>query len=313
MTSMTTKAMKSVGVLLGLLLWGGAHAGTRHYYYTDPQGTPLAKTDASGNIIATYEYTPYGVPVASMGAATDGMGYTGHVNDPETGLVYMQARYYDPGRGGFLIVDPVGPSPGNLFNFNRYDYANNNPINHTDPDGRCSDADGSCGRMVAAQGAYAAAHPNEPLSPIAKVGLGTMLAASGAGVVVEAVGMVKTAMMIDKVLSDSRAASTTLQKNVAQGKAGEALTRAKYGDQIAGEQVTIKTSDGTRTRTDFVTKDRGIIETKTGGADLSKGQTKLFDDINAGREVTPVGKNATNAGLESGQPTVLKSCTVDRC
>jgi hypothetical protein len=84
-------------------------------------------------------------------------------------------------------------------------------------------------------------------------------------------------------------------------------------DKIAGEQVTIKTSDGTRTRADFVTKDRGVVETKTGGVTLSKGQVKLFDDINAGREVTPVGKNATNAGLESGQPTVLKSCTIDHC
>jgi RHS repeat-associated protein len=114
-----------------------AQAGTRHYYYTPPLGTPLAKTDASGNIIASYEYTPYGVPVTSMGVVPDGVGYTGHVNDPETGLVYMQARYYDPAMGRFLSVDPVGPSPGELFHFNRYDYTNNNPINHTDPDGRC--------------------------------------------------------------------------------------------------------------------------------------------------------------------------------
>jgi RHS repeat-associated core domain len=224
--------------------------------------------------------------------------------------VYMQARYYDPAVGRFLSVDPAGPTPGNPFSFNRYDYTDNNPINHTDPDGRCSDADGSCGRMVAAQGVYAAAHPNEPLSPIAKVGLGVMFTASGAGAVVE---VAEGAVILNKVLSDARASATTLQKNVAQGKAGEAVTRAKYGDKIAGEQVTIKTSDGTRTRTDFVTKDRGVIETKTGGANLSKGQTKLFDDINAGREVTPVGKNATNAGLESGQPTVLKSCTIDHC
>jgi len=303
-------------VFITAMLWMLCHvvqAGTVTYVYADPQGTPLAEADASGNITARFEYTPYGVSVSSMGAAPDGPGYTGHVNDPDTGLVYMQARYYDPSMGRFLSVDPVTPSSGNTFSFNRYDYANNNPINHADPDGRCSDADGSCGRMVAAQGTYAAAHPNEPLSPIAKVGLGAMLTASSARAVVEAVGIVKAAIMVDKVLSDSREASTTLQKNVAQGKAGEALTRAKYGDQIAGEQVTIKTSDGTRTRTDFVTKDRGVVETKTGGANLSKGQTKLFDDINAGREVTPVGKNATNAGFESGQPTVLKSCTIDRC
>jgi len=48
----------------------------------------------------------------------------------------MQARYYDPDRGGFLSVDPLGPMPGNAYNFNRYDYAGNNPVVNIDPDGR---------------------------------------------------------------------------------------------------------------------------------------------------------------------------------
>lgn len=119
---------------------GAAPAGTVTYVYTDPQGTPLAEADAQGNITARFEYTPYGVSVPSMGAAPDGVGYTGHVNDPDTGLVYMQARYYDPSVGWFLSADPVTPAAGNFFNLNRYAYANNNPINHVDPDGRCPDA-----------------------------------------------------------------------------------------------------------------------------------------------------------------------------
>lgn len=126
-------------IINALALWllvSVAHAGTRHYYYTDPQGTVLAKADASGAIVATYDYAPYGTAVASMSPAPNGPGYTGHVNDPDSGLVYMQARYYDPAVGRFLSVDPVTPAPGNTFNFNRYDYTNNNPINHTDPDGR---------------------------------------------------------------------------------------------------------------------------------------------------------------------------------
>ena len=113
-----------------------AHASTVTYIYTDPQGTPLAEADANGNITARFDYSPYGTSVATMGTPPNGPGYTGHVNDPDTGLVYMQARYYDPETAHFLSVDPKAPEAGNTFNFNRYSYANDNPIANIDPDGR---------------------------------------------------------------------------------------------------------------------------------------------------------------------------------
>jgi RHS repeat-associated protein len=118
-----------------MVLWGGvAHANTVTYIYTDPQGTPLAEANASGVITATYDYAPYGSQ--AMGAAHDGPGYTGHVNDADTGLVYMQARYYDPAAGRFISTDPDGLAAGNPYNFNRFAYANNNPVVNMDPDGR---------------------------------------------------------------------------------------------------------------------------------------------------------------------------------
>ncbi|WP_233843692.1 RHS repeat-associated core domain-containing protein [Dyella sp. 2HG41-7] len=118
-----------------LLLCSLAHAGKFTYVYTDPQGTPIAEADEQGNITKIFDYRPYGDQ--ALGQPPDGPGYTGHVNDPDTGLVYMQARYYDPELGRFLSVDPLGPKPAELFGFNRYAYADNNPIAHTDPDGRC--------------------------------------------------------------------------------------------------------------------------------------------------------------------------------
>mgnify|MGYP001046769125 CR=1 FL=1 len=130
------KAIAYALVLLMLWLGGIAHAGTVTYVYTDAQGTPLAEADASGNITATFDYAPYGSQ--ALGTPPSGPGYTGHVNDPDTGLVYMQARYYDPAVGRFLSVDPMGPTPGNGFGFNRYSYANNNPYRYIDPDGRQS-------------------------------------------------------------------------------------------------------------------------------------------------------------------------------
>lgn len=122
-----------------------AHASTITFVYADPQGTPLAETNTSGTITATFDYAPYGS--IALGTAPNGPGYTGHVNDPDIGYVYMQARYYDPAVGRFLSVDPVGSIAGNAFNFSRYAYANNNPIVNVDPDGResaCVDQANHC-------------------------------------------------------------------------------------------------------------------------------------------------------------------------
>lgn len=109
-------------------------AETVTYYYTGPQGTVLATTDGAGNVLSTADYRPYGAQ--QLGSPETGPGYTGHVNDLDSGLIYMQARYYDPVIGRFLGVDPKPASPGSLFTFGRYSYANNRPTVMVDPDGR---------------------------------------------------------------------------------------------------------------------------------------------------------------------------------
>lgn len=104
------------------------------YIYTDPQGTPLVEADSQGNIITLPDHRPYGNH--SGGEAINGPGYTGHVEDDDSGLIYMQARFYDPLVGRFLSVDPVGPQAGNIFNLVRFAYVSNNPIMLSDPTGK---------------------------------------------------------------------------------------------------------------------------------------------------------------------------------
>lgn len=109
---------------------------TVKYVHTDALGSVVAMTDGSGAVVeATREYEPYGQQLTP--AVQDGPGYTGHVQDAATGLTYMQQRYYDPGIGLFLSVDPVTAYGGDIRHFNRYAYAYNNPYKFTDPDGRC--------------------------------------------------------------------------------------------------------------------------------------------------------------------------------
>jgi RHS repeat-associated protein len=64
------------------------------------------------------------------------IGFTGHVNDVDTGLTYMQQRYYDPVAGRFLSIDPVVTDANTGKGFNRYAYANNQPYKYIDSDGR---------------------------------------------------------------------------------------------------------------------------------------------------------------------------------
>jgi len=121
-----------------LLYCTAAQAGTVTYIYTDPQSTPLAEADAQGIIVATFDYRPYGA--LASGSESSKPGYTGQVKDVDAGLNYMQARYYDPALGRFLSHDPIAPSAGDVRNFNRFQYANSNPVVYTDPTGKFGEA-----------------------------------------------------------------------------------------------------------------------------------------------------------------------------
>ena len=106
------------------------------YYYTDQQGTVLSTANASGSVTSSSDYRPHGLQ--ALGTPEDGPGYTGHVGDIDSSLIYMQARYYDPAIGVFLSTDPVAVTPGNVFSFMRYVYGDDNPIVKTDPTGKAT-------------------------------------------------------------------------------------------------------------------------------------------------------------------------------
>ena len=59
---------------------------------------------------------------------------------PSTGLVYMQARYYDPQIGRFTQLDPVryGPETFATGQNNRWTYCANDPVNYSDANGEWS-------------------------------------------------------------------------------------------------------------------------------------------------------------------------------
>ena len=104
------------------------------YNHTDALGSPVARSNASGQLLTITSYEPYGKTAAGTNPAM--VGFTGHVNDGDTGLVQMQQRYYDPLAARFMSEDPVMTNAETGTSFNRYVYGNNNPYKYRDPDGR---------------------------------------------------------------------------------------------------------------------------------------------------------------------------------
>ncbi|MFN7781949.1 MAG: RHS repeat domain-containing protein, partial [Lysobacterales bacterium] len=105
-------------------------SATTSYLHSDLLGSLSVKTANQGSVVYRSRYQAFGAPLDGW---RDGPGYTKHVMDSASELVYMQQRYYDPATLRFISTDPVSADP---LNFNRYWYANNNPYKYTDPDGR---------------------------------------------------------------------------------------------------------------------------------------------------------------------------------
>ena len=110
------------------------------FVHTDVLGSPVAETNSDGQLVRLSHYKPFGEELEQK---KDDIAYPGHKYDAALGLIYMQARYYDPVIGRFYSNDPVGTlehlkTPNGIHGFNRYAYANNNPYKYIDPDGKQS-------------------------------------------------------------------------------------------------------------------------------------------------------------------------------
>ena len=68
-----------------------------------------------------------------------GFGFTGKLNNSDTGISDFGARAYNPLLGRFMQQDPETVHDDKPFTFNRYAYANNNPLAYKDPKGDLPD------------------------------------------------------------------------------------------------------------------------------------------------------------------------------
>jgi RHS repeat-associated protein len=101
--------------------------GAMAHLHADGLGSIVKHTDNVGGVIHTVQYDAWGN--IELGASTAGHSFTGREWDPETGLYYYRARYYDPKTGRFITEDP---QPDDI---NYYGYVGNSPVSFSDPFG----------------------------------------------------------------------------------------------------------------------------------------------------------------------------------
>lgn len=116
---------------------------TLHFIYTDYLGSLLTKTDISGIVTAEQNFDAWGrlrdpnnwQYASYITFNFYDRGFTGHEHLPYHYLINMNGRMYDPIEGRMLSPDNYVGDPWHTQGYNRYSYANNNPLKFTDPDG----------------------------------------------------------------------------------------------------------------------------------------------------------------------------------
>ncbi|WP_052953971.1 RHS repeat-associated core domain-containing protein [Clostridium sp. C8] len=111
-----------------------------YYYIRNLQGDIIGLIDKSGAEVVSYSYDTWGKLISIEGSLKDTVGvknpyrYRGYRYDTETGLYYLNARYYNPEWGRFINADSY-TGDGGLLSHNLFSYCMNDPVNLQDPSG----------------------------------------------------------------------------------------------------------------------------------------------------------------------------------
>ena len=108
------------------------------FYLYNAQGDVIAIIDDYAERVVNYEYSAWGELLSVTGSKADTVGvlnpfrYRGYCYDTETGLYYLNSRYYDPVTQRFVNGDGYASTGQGILGNNMFAYCLNNPVNMHD-------------------------------------------------------------------------------------------------------------------------------------------------------------------------------------
>ena len=105
------------------------------HLHTDGLGSVRQATDALGAVTDGFEYDAFGNELARTGTTAIDHRYRGEQLDPNTGFYNLRARWYDPSVGRLDRLDPWIGDETRPTSLNKYTYAENDPVQNSDPSG----------------------------------------------------------------------------------------------------------------------------------------------------------------------------------
>jgi RHS repeat-associated protein len=144
-----------IGGYYELKIDGTTETETETKYYTGPTGRFAMRVDGTlywifsdhlqsssvilsevGWLVSRTDYTAFGEVRAETGTSPTNYTYTGQRSyTDDFGLMFYNARWYDPVTAHFAQADSIIPQPGNSADWNRYAYVLYNPMRYIDPTG----------------------------------------------------------------------------------------------------------------------------------------------------------------------------------
>ena len=211
--------------------------GTEYFYVKNAQGDVTGMVNASGTRVVTYTYDAWGNPLATTGSLATTLGaqnplrYRGYVYDTETGLYYLQSRYYNPGWGRFINVDSQLNCSMDIGGCNAFAYCLNNPVNMADIDGHVPKW--LSGALTVVSGITQAISGAALISVMGFTGIGALvggaLLANGAATIASGIGMFSNDLFGTNIPEENilRTAARKVGRAIG-GERGEKVGAAAY-------------------------------------------------------------------------------------